>query len=583
MGLSSTLFTGLSGLDVNQTRLNVVGNNIANVNTVAFKSSRALFKPQFYVTDSAGGPADADFGGTNPSQRGLGAVVASIETNFTPGSLETTGKSTDMAIDGNGFFVVQGKQQAYTRDGSFSLNQNNTLVTANGDFVQGFGVDAAGSIIPGQLKNIVIPKGLTQAKASENVLFAGNLDADTNYSTSGTVLQTDSFTNINGSASPQLTDNLIDLRQIGPGNTLTQVFHTGDVLTLKDASSANLTLPTLTLNVTATTTVQDMANFLQQGYGLDTSAAITGAPTPGVTLGAAAGDPANTARFLINGNAGQAEVLSAGTLSLTTGNTASAAINVTTANAPSTAVGEGTSTQITVYDSLGNPLQVNVSFALVGPTSPAGGGTTWQFIARSVGDTDSSSFDPTNPSQGVVVGEGTVSFDNAGQYVSAANNTIQVTRLNTGAGTPVSIKLDFSSMNAINGKEDQIISKADGKPIGKLTDFSVDTNGVVTGLFDNGLNTTLGQIAIASFSNPNGLDNKGGGLYVTGASSGSPLIGTPGEGDAGLIRSGSLEQSNVDLSAEFINMIVASTGFSAASRVITTSDQLIQDLLNAQR
>src|SRR6476620_6315562 len=108
MALTSALFTGLSGLNVNQTRLNVVGNNIANANTVSFKASRALFKSQFYVTDQSGSPPSSDFGGENPSQRGLGAVVAAIQKDFSPGSIEPTGKSTDMAIDGDGFFVVQG-------------------------------------------------------------------------------------------------------------------------------------------------------------------------------------------------------------------------------------------------------------------------------------------------------------------------------------------------------------------------------------------------------------------------------------------------------------------------------------------
>ena len=93
MALTSTLFTGLSGLDVNQTRMNVVGNNIANVNTVAFKASRALFKPQFYVTENGGTPPNGEFGGTNPSQRGLGATVAAIEKDFSAGSIEPTGKA----------------------------------------------------------------------------------------------------------------------------------------------------------------------------------------------------------------------------------------------------------------------------------------------------------------------------------------------------------------------------------------------------------------------------------------------------------------------------------------------------------
>src|SRR3954454_22723643 len=119
MALTSALFTGLSGLNVNQTKLQVVGNNIANVNTVAFKSSRALFKPQFYITESGGSGPTAEFGGSNPDQRGLGAQIASIQKNFTAGAIEPTGKNTDMAIDGDGFFVVQGKTQQFTRDGSF--------------------------------------------------------------------------------------------------------------------------------------------------------------------------------------------------------------------------------------------------------------------------------------------------------------------------------------------------------------------------------------------------------------------------------------------------------------------------------
>src|SRR5436190_9589804 len=189
MALTSTLFTGLSGLNVNQVRLNVVGNNIANVNTVAFKASRALFKPQFYVTDSSGAPPTGDFGGENPSQRGLGAVVSSIEKNFSPGSIEPTGKPTDMAIDGEGFFVVQGKEQQFTRDGSFTLNQANQLVTTSGEFVQGFGVDVNGAIVTGTLQNIELPLGtLTKAKATENAGFQGNLDASGTIASGASIL-----------------------------------------------------------------------------------------------------------------------------------------------------------------------------------------------------------------------------------------------------------------------------------------------------------------------------------------------------------------------------------------------------------
>src|SRR5205807_5997638 len=178
MALTSALFTGLSGLDVNQTRMNVVGNNIANVNTIAFKASRALFKPQSYVTDAGGAAPSTDFGGTNPSQRGLGASVASIEKDFTSGSIEPTGKNTDLAIEGAGFFIAQGAEKHYTRDGSFVLNSANELVTTAGDFVQGYGVDSSFNVVAGKLQNIKIPLGAAStAQATQSMTMTGNLDA----------------------------------------------------------------------------------------------------------------------------------------------------------------------------------------------------------------------------------------------------------------------------------------------------------------------------------------------------------------------------------------------------------------------
>ena len=204
MALTSTLFTGLSGLDVNQTRMNVVGNNIANVNTVAFKSSRALFKPQFYVTDAAGSAPSAAFGGTNPSQRGLGAVVADIQKDFTPGAIEPTGRPTDMAIDGDGFFVVNGPDgQQFTRDGSFVLNSADQLVTSGGAFVQGFGVDGTGQVIPGQLGNVNIPIGAsTLAAQTRNASMEGNLDASGAVAAGSSVLLSQDVTSISAGTAP---------------------------------------------------------------------------------------------------------------------------------------------------------------------------------------------------------------------------------------------------------------------------------------------------------------------------------------------------------------------------------------------
>src|SRR5688572_1729339 len=190
MALTSTLFTGLSGLGVNQTKLNVVGNNIANVNTVAYKSSRALFKPQFYISEGGGTAPDGDFGGTNPNQRGLGAQIASIQKDFTQGAIEPTGKNTDLAIDGEGLFVVQDANgQQFTRDGSVGLNAADQLVRAGGQFVQGYQVDANFNVIPGSVGNVTIPLGaLTSAKATENAYFKGNLNAAGDVATGASIL-----------------------------------------------------------------------------------------------------------------------------------------------------------------------------------------------------------------------------------------------------------------------------------------------------------------------------------------------------------------------------------------------------------
>lgn len=128
-----------------------------------------------------------------------------------------------------------------------------------------------------------------------------------------------------------------------------------------------------------------------------------------------------------------------------------------------------------------------------------------------------------------------------------------------------------------------VMSTQDGEPIGTLSSFSVGGDGSITGQFSNGLTKTLGQVVLANFDNDDGLINDGGNLYQTGPNSGTPLIGAATQNGTGTVQSGVLEESNVDLSSEFINLIMASTGFSASSKVISTSDELLTDLLNTQR
>src|SRR5262249_23697085 len=234
------------------------------------------------------------------------------------------------------------------------------------------------------------------------------------------------------------------------------------------------------------------------------------------------------------------------------------------------------------YDSLGTPLTINMTAVL---ESKDDTGTTWRFFATSADDTDATTFDPaatTHP--GSIVGTGTISFDNDGKLTGSSNAQAQITRENSGANPPLTIALNFDKMTSLTSTQSQMLpSQQDGRPIGTLTAFSVGGNGVITGSFDNGLNSTLGQVAIATFDNNQGLVDQGGNMYVAGANSGDAKISAPLTLSAGQIRAGALEQSNVDLSNEFINMIIASTGFAASSRVITTSDELLTQLLNSSR
>jgi flagellar hook protein FlgE len=586
MALTNALFTGLSGLNVNQTKLNVVGNNIANTNTVAFKSSRVLFKPQFYVTDIAGGPPTADFGGENPSQRGLGSEVAAIQKDFAPGSIEPTGRATDLAIDGDGFFIVQGKDQRYTRDGSFVLNGSNQLVTNVGDFVQGFGVDDNNNIVTGSLQNITIPLGsLTSAKATENVKLEGNLNAAGTIATGASILNSQQLTIVNGlgaAPAPDATTLLTDLASTTTSST--PLFSVGQTLTLSGKKGGR-DLPDLTYTIDAGSTLGDLSNFFQQGLGIDTTVPDDGDPlTP--TAGVAIEQNGATSVITITGNLGTDNALSMAGTSLITDTGGTPLVfddnGQNAAGIQSDPNGETVYTSFVAYDSLGTPLTINMTAVL---ESKADTGNVWRFYASSADDTDAATFDPASGNfVGSILGTGTLTFDSSGKLLDSSGTTLRVDRTATGAATPLNIQLDFDSMTSLTTRSSELVmTEQDGSSTGTLNGFSIGSNGMITGSFSNGLTRTLGQIAMATFNNNEGLIDEGGGLYSAGGNSGVPVIGSPLQLGAGSIRSGALELSNVDISAEFINMIIASTGFSASSRVITTSDQLLTELLNTSR
>lgn len=580
MASTTALFTGLSGLNANARNLDVIGNNIANVNTTAFKSSRLLFSTMFNRTISGGTPPGDVNGGTNPFQIGLGVNTAGTQRNMTNGTISVTGDQRDMAIDGSGFFVVRrGETDYYTRDGSFRPNANNDLTSVNGDLLMGYGVDAEFNINQGSLVPLRIPLGqLTIAEATRNVRMSGNLDADGPLPTHGSriTLGGSSTTGLNvvsTATPPPATGNLLELTSLltdiedpqQPGSD-TALWSVGQQVELRNVQKGNKLLPTAAFNITATSTVQDLMDFFAASLGIETTTGPNpDSATPGLAL-----DPV-TGILTITGNTGSANDITLDSADLRTLSATGSVVGYPlTPTKAASADGEGVRTTFMAYDSLGTPVEVNLTMALEGRSDT---GTTWRYYVES-----------PDSSTGLQVATGTVSFDNEGQLATNTPVTVTIDRSATGAATPLSFSLSFGSttdnVTALSDDSSEIAATfRDGSPIGTLTAFGVGGDGTISGAFSNGLTRTLGRVAVATFTNPEGLVEEGSNLFSVGANSGEPAVIGPGTFNAGRIVAGSLELSNVDLGEEFIKMILSSTGYSANSRVIKTTDELMQQLL----
>lgn len=554
MGLTSALYTGLSGLNSSQFRLDVIGDNIANINTVGFKGSRTLFQTQFAQTLSAGTKPSDTQGGTNPNQIGLGATIGAIQRSFTPGSIETTGVPSDMAIEGDGFFVLRTpeNESVFTRDGAFTLSADNRLITKEGFFVQGYGTNSNFELIPGTVADLRIPIGsLTTARATESAQFNGTLNSTGVVATQGTILESQV---LHDAADMPITAATLLTDVKNPGGSA--FFVNGDVITVNGVKRGGRDVPNESFVVGTTgTTVGDYLAWMDQVIGIETSAGVAGTPGTAVT-----GD----GRLQIRGNAGTANALSIQAGTLTSSGSTQIPFAFTQTQA---ANGESASTSFVVYDSLGKPISVNVTLVLEAQTT---GSSTWRFYGMS-GDDSDVQFD---------IGTGTVSFDANGQFVSSPSNTVVINRTGVGANDPLTLSLDLSRLSGLNsGSSELVMSFQTGFASGTLIDYSVGQDGIITGTFTNGLNQVIGQLALATFANPAGLIARSNNTYFVGPNSGEARITPPLTLGAGKITAGALELSNVDLSREFINLITSSTAFSAASRVISTSDQLLQELL----
>jgi len=556
MGLTTAMYTGLTGLNVNQFRISTIGNNIANVNTTAYKSSRTLFQTQYSHLLSAGNAPRGNSGGVNPTQVGLGAVVGATQRNYNAGSIETTGIPSDLAVEGSGFFVVRrgDGSQAYTRDGSFSVDSDNRLVTIDGHHVMGFGVDEEFNPIPDQLTDLTIPLGtLTVARATESVQMDGDLSAEGTIATRGSTNATQALVNAGGGAAGA-GDALTSLRSAD--NPAAALFSDGATLTLSGATRGGRVIPAQQFVVGQDgSTLGDFAAWMQNALGIQTGEGIPG--NPGVTV--------EDGALVIRSNAGTENAIELTANDLLS-DTVGAAIPLQFTETEA-ANGSSVYTSFTVYDSLGSPVIVNATFTLDDTPDT---GPVWRFYLDS----------PDANGVSTSLGTGIARFDTNGNFVSAEGTQVSLNRSGTGALTPLNFEIDLSAIHGLSTRTSAVImADQDGYPPGELTQFNVGVDGTINGVFTNGLSRTLGQVALATFPNAEGLVSDSGNLFSQGPNAGQPRISAPGELGAGQVLSGALELSNVDLSNEFIGLITSSTGFQASSRVISTSNDMLDQLL----
>jgi flagellar hook protein FlgE len=362
------------------------------------------------------------------------------------------------------------------------------------------------------------------------------------------------------------------------GTTYEQVFQPGTLSLTPSVGGSQLTTQQLT--ITSTSTVQDLMNFIQQATGIQTNSGDPANPMPPsnlVTGGTIApGVSLDNGRIRVVGNngTGNAVNISASSITLTpAGQTAATTVNLPFTTTQS-AVGESATTDFVVYDSLGEALNVTLTAVLQSTSATA---TTYRWFA------DSPNNDPTS-GVNIAVGTGLISFNGNGNFVSATNSSVSIYRSHVAAISPETFNLNFSQVSGLATTQSSLaISSQDGSAAGVLTSYNVGDDGVIRGVFSNGVTRNLGQIVLARFANPNGLEQDGQNLFSAGVNSGLPIHATPGQQGIGTVVAGADEMSNTDIGSNLIQLILSSTMYSANSRVITTVQTMFDDLLSLVR
>ncbi len=460
-----SMFSGVSGLRAHQAKMDVIGNNIANVNTVGYKGQTVTFQEVFSQTiRGAGSPDTSGRGGTNPQSIGLGVNVAAMDVIHTQGSTQRTDNPTDLMIDGNGFFVVSndgGQNRYYTRAGNFSVDVGGNLVTPGG--LKVLGLDGS---------PIVIDKSKTM---------------------------------IANSSGPKPVDPTVYPPTVAPGALK------GDEWTL----SGNINV--LDKSYTTTMTVYDSLGATHK-VNVQFGDKVESSTTPGVYY--------RPVTIVQGGDPNATPPIADLQVFPWTGNPAGSVAAIPSANIYAFFNTDGTFNQLQT-DTAATALAAGHNIQL--------------------------------------------------NYPGAENIVLPITQAAAGKSNLFAKVTSNNSLSNISGTQKY------GNSPGSIDSFNISAKGDVEATYTNGKKSTLATIALAGFDNPAGLRKTGANLFVSTSNSGDERMGNPGAGSFGTLAPGALEMSNVDLSQQFTEMITTQRGFQANSRIITTTDEMLQELVNLKR
>ncbi len=552
--MGNALLAGVSGLKSHQTMLDVTGNNLANVNTYAFKSSRVIFSELLGETLREATEPAGDVGGTNPIQVGSGAQVASVDRVMTQGGMVNTGQELDMAIEGQGYFALNdGQQDVFTRVGAFAVDSDYYLVDpGTGYRVQRYGNEGVEEGFQ-TTDDIRIPYDITlEARATENISVTGNLNGDaSNPSTSllgSGILYTCPVGNVG------TTTLLSDLDQ-------TSGLVVGEDINIAGTDSDG-TAVSAVFDIAVGSTMGDLLTAISGAFSGATASVFNGE----IRLeDDTAGYSQTDLMLTYTANGGGAP---AGTFELPD--------YFTIIRPGGEAVND---VSIQVFDPQGISHTLSASF--ISNTSGV-----WDLVMTSVTG-DIAAFNDRRIS-GITFQQG----GNYGGIVGAPpdNPTFQLT-YGSSPTTVRPITIDFGTVGGRNltvsgeatGIASASFSNQDGYTSGQLASMSTSREGILCGLFTNGVSKDIASIKLAVFQNPSGLSSIGNNYFEITGNSGDPVFTRALSSGAGSLRGGALEQSNVEIAAEFVNLIQAQNGFQANARTIKVANEMLRELANLIR